>query len=170
MTTAERTVSGEALLFPVSVGKLVVMSICTLGFYELYWTHANWVRIRNRDRLSISPARRTLFALLFCYALFQRMRTLSLQAGGRSFPSALLVLGWAVTSGVGRFLPGPYSLLGLLGFVFFIPVQASVNQANLLSSPEHKRNSRLTIWNWLLVAPFGLLVLLAAVGSLVRGH
>jgi hypothetical protein len=163
---AESKGGGEALLFPVSISKLAVMSVCTLGFYELYWMHANWVRIRNRG-LSISPARRTLFALLFCYPLFRRMRVLSVSAGGRSFPAALLVLGWVITACTGRFLPAPYSLLSLLGFVFFVPVQASANQANALVAPEHHRNSRLTVWNWLLVVPFGLLVSLAIIGAFV---
>ena len=169
MSKAEHAVSSEGVLFPVSVLKLTVMSICTLGFYEWYWMHANWVRIRNRERLSISPARRTLFAIFFCYPLFQRMRALSVEAGGGWFPSALLALGWAITSGASRFLPAPYSLLALLGFVFFIPVQVSVNRANLLLAPEHQRNSRLSVWNWLLVAPFGLLMVLAIVGQFLRG-
>lgn len=162
MSKAENTESSAGSLFPVSVKKLIVMSICTLGFYELYWMHANWVRLRYRELPSISPARRTLFALVYCYPLFRRMRDLSIQSGGRSFPATFLALGWVIASGAGRFLPAPYSLVALLGFVFLIPVQASVNRGGRFAS-DQARNSKLTLWNWLLVVPFGLMTALTIV-------
>lgn len=167
MMNTEQRGGSEDILFPVSVPKLAVMSICTLGFYDLYWMHANWVRIRNRSGLSLSPAMRTVFAVLFLYPLLQRMRVLSVEAGGRSFPSLFLVVGWAITVGACRLLPAPYSLLSLLGFVFLIPVQASVNQANAHLFPLHHRNSRLSVWNWLVVVPFSLLMGLVIIGVFI---
>lgn len=33
--------------FPVSNTKLVLMSLATLGFYELYWFYKNWVFVKD---------------------------------------------------------------------------------------------------------------------------
>ncbi|QNP47506.1 hypothetical protein [Diaphorobacter aerolatus] len=71
--------------FPVSLRKLAVLSICTMGLYHLYWFHAHWrhVRVWNGG-CDFSPARRTLLFLFFCYPLFRRVRTLEAKTDGGS--------------------------------------------------------------------------------------
>jgi hypothetical protein len=56
----ERETDSRLMYFPVSLPKLVVMSICTLGFYNLYWQFCHWLCIRDYEEASISPAWITL--------------------------------------------------------------------------------------------------------------
>ena len=37
------------VFFPVSVSKLVLMYMVTLGLYQLYWFYKNWMVIRERE-------------------------------------------------------------------------------------------------------------------------
>ena len=47
--------SGTPMYFAVSPLKLVVMSVCTMGGYELYWFYRNWVLVKNMENTDISP-------------------------------------------------------------------------------------------------------------------
>jgi hypothetical protein len=44
-------------LFTASTFKLVLMSLCTFGLYEVYWFYKNWVCIKKRtgENLSMRP-------------------------------------------------------------------------------------------------------------------
>ena len=42
--------SSRLPLFPVATHKFIVLSICTLGIYELYWCYQNWKRIKAASR------------------------------------------------------------------------------------------------------------------------
>jgi hypothetical protein len=46
---------GRPLFFPVSITKFLLLSIGTLGLYEIYWFYKNWGFIKARDRSDISP-------------------------------------------------------------------------------------------------------------------
>ena len=50
--------------FPVSTLKLVIMSFCTLGVYEIYWFWMNWCSIKRHGERNIMPIWRSLFAPL----------------------------------------------------------------------------------------------------------
>jgi hypothetical protein len=60
--------------FPVSLMKLTVMSIVTLGLYELYWFYKNWTLIKERGKLEIAPFWRAFFAYFFCYQCFSPLQ------------------------------------------------------------------------------------------------
>ncbi len=51
--------------FAVSVGKFAVMSLCTFGFYELYWAYKHWDAMRRREQERLSPFWRAFFAPLW---------------------------------------------------------------------------------------------------------
>jgi hypothetical protein len=57
----ERETDSRLKYFPVPLPKLVVMSICTLGFYDLYWQFCHWLYIRDYEEARISPAWRGFF-------------------------------------------------------------------------------------------------------------
>lgn len=64
----------EPVFFPASLLKLGVLSVYTVGLYEIYWFYKNWQLIRARERSNDSPFLRAFFALFFCYSCFARMR------------------------------------------------------------------------------------------------
>ncbi len=135
--------------FAVSLWKLAVMSIFTLGLYDLYWFYRNWQRIRVREQRNMSPAARVFLALFFCFPCFRRIRSYGLAKGLRPAPPILLLaLLWTMAKLAGG-LPGPLGLVSLIGLLFLLPVQAYANRINAEDDPEHDRNGRFTQWNWL---------------------
>jgi hypothetical protein len=159
--------SGTPLFFAVSLTKFVVLSICTLGLYELYWFYRNWRLIKVREGVSMVPALRAFFAVFFCYALFARVRDRAAQREiGPTLAAGPLAAGWIITTVAAR-LPDPYWLIAFVAFVFLIPVQARVNRLNAEVAPGHDRNARFDVWDWLVVAPGALLFLAMLVGVFV---
>jgi len=146
--------------FAVSLLKFAVMSLFTLGLYELYWFYRNWQRIRVRQQRDIKPSLRTMFALIYCYPCFREIRKTGLQiVAGTAPPMGLLAAGWTVMY-LAFQLPKPGWLIAIFSWVFIVPVQAYVNQINLEAVPEHDRNSRFTAWNWVGICVGALVILL----------
>lgn len=162
---AVATVNTDVPFFPVSTFKLVLMSVCTLGVYELYWFYKNWQLVKARDGSDIYPFWRAFFGVFFCYSLFTKVRDHGHpDVGSNRLPAGALAFGWIVATLMWR-LPDPYSMCSLLAFVFMIPVQMTANRINSAVEPEHDRNGRLTWLNWVGVVIGGLVVALAIVGS-----
>jgi hypothetical protein len=157
--------AAEPPFFAVSLAKLVVMSVCTLSLYEIYWFYRNWKYIKGRERTNISPVPRAIFAVFYCYQCFARVRRYDAEKNGNStLLAGPLAIGWIVTTVLWK-LPDPYWWLSLLAFVFLIPIQAHANRLNAQVSPSHNRNTSLRGWNWLAVVLGGAFLLLALVGT-----
>jgi hypothetical protein len=153
--------TAEPPFFAVSLTKLVLMSICTFGLYEVYWFYRNWKCIKGRERSNISPALRAIFAVFYCYQCFARIRAYDIERNGSSPLSAgLLAIGWIITTLLSS-LPDPYWWISLLSFVFILPVQSYANRLNAQASPSHNRNASLRSWNWVALILGGALLLLA---------
>jgi len=146
--------------FAVSLWKFAVMSVCTLGLYELYWFYRNWQRVRVREQKGLSPAVRALFALIFCYPCFRRIGRYGVGIGLPPGPPMLvLALLWMIVELSGA-LPMPGTLISLSGFVLLLPVQAYANRINSEKVPGHDPNARLTLTNWVWIVLGGGLLLL----------
>ncbi len=52
-------------LFPVATHKFIVLSVCSLGIYELYWCYQNWKRLKQASGERLSPFWRAVFAPLW---------------------------------------------------------------------------------------------------------
>jgi len=59
----------KPIFSPVSKTKLAVMSICTLGMYDLYWFYKNWGLVKDRNNLEIKPFWRAFFAFFYCHLI-----------------------------------------------------------------------------------------------------
>lgn len=145
--------------------KLVVMSICTIGIYELYWYYKNWRLVKEREELDIMPFWRAFFAYFFCYSLFKRIQaSAESQNLQKSISPGLLATGWIVISILWR-LPDPYWLATYFAVFFLLPVQAVVNDINRVSNPKHDPNSNFTGWNIAAVVIGGLFFVLGLIGT-----
>lgn len=154
----------EAPWFSVSLTKLVVMLLCTLMMYQLYWLYQQWRRVKEREQLDILPAARAFFAIFFVYQLFGKVREFDTPSGrNRSLAAGALAAGWIITSLLWR-LPDPYWLVAFTGILFLLPVQAQANAINAEIDPAFDRNDRFTLLNWLVIVPGSLLYLLAMIG------
>lgn len=155
----------EPPFFAVSLTKLVIMSICTLSLYEIYWFYRNWHCVKVREGSNISPASRSIFGIFYCYQCFGRIRKFEIEKNGKSsLLAGPLAAGWIVTSLLWK-LPDPYWWVSMFAFVFFIPVQAHANRLNSQASPSHNQNSSISGWNWVAVVLGGILLLLAFAGT-----
>ncbi|MEG5059222.1 hypothetical protein QUB60_14575 [Microcoleus sp. A2-C5] len=158
----------QTIFFPVSRFKLFVMSIVTLGFYQLFWFYKNWQLLKAEDESNISPFWRTVFGGLFCYPLLAQIKK---WAKSRSvyanFSPLWLTVAWIAIILFCRNLPRPYTLAGLLSVIALLPVQKSVNELNTIMIPYHDPNSRFSVWNILTIAVGGSLLVRAIIVSLM---
>ena len=155
---------GVTMFFPVSTLKLVLMSLCTVGLYQLFWFYNNWTLLRERRESNGSPIWRAIFAILFCYPLFDRIRLKARSHDiATSLPAGPLAAGWIVFTLCAR-LPDPAFLLWPLSIACLVPVQKTVNAINAVTDPEHDPNARFSGWNIAALIIGGLLWLLALIG------
>ena len=155
----------ETPFFAVSLPKLVVLSLCTIGFYQLYWFYQNWCRIKEREGLDISPFWRSFWGYFFCHECFTHIRNHAERKGvAISFHAGALTAGW-IAANLSWNLPPPYSLIGYLAVVFLLPVQATVNRINCSVMPGRDPNSRFSSWNWLGIVVGGIFLLLVVIGA-----
>jgi hypothetical protein len=151
--------------FPVATHKFVVMSICTFGLYEMYWCFKNWQRIRQRSGEHLSPFWRALFAHLWGFSLFQRIRdsahdqkiTVDWSPGLLGTLYLLLGASWR--------LPDP---LWLIGFASLIPMVAVLQTTQAIHKKEKASESTNTTYSgtniaWIIIG--GSLLILAIVGT-----
>ena len=154
----------EAPFFAVSPLKLVVMSVFTLGLYELYWFYKNWQAIKLREKENISPFWRAVFGYFFCYALFSEVREWQQESGKGEMPAGWLAAGWIITSLMWR-LPDPLWLISWASILFLVPVQKVINDINRMEAPDHAPNDKIRGANWIAIAAGGLVMVLALVGT-----
>lgn len=155
----------DSHFFATSIAKLIVLSLVTFGFYELYWFYKNWKSIKEREQLDISPFWRAFFAPLFCYSLFTEINRAAVHHEAKEIPGpGILALLWFLLNVASR-LPDPYWLVSFLSFLCLLPAQNSVNQINRIVAPKHNENRRFSPLNVIGVIIGGLLLALAILGT-----
>lgn len=155
--------------FPVATHKLIVMSLCTFGLYQIYWSYQNWRRIRDQRGDPVSPFWRAFFAGIWNFALFGEIRDAADQNGlPFGWNSIVMGVGYIVLNGVWR-LPDPWSFFGFAAVLVLVPVNRTAQQVNERVSPgsHESRNTSYRGWNWLGLVLGGFLVLMAIVGLIV---
>ena len=151
--------------FPVAPHKFIVLSVCTLNIYTLYWCYQNWWRIRQRTAEHLSPFWRAVFAPFWGFSLFARIAA---RAGERGMPVAwnptLLGLAYLISTALGT-LPDPWWLVNLAAFVPFLPVVQSIQQLNQADAATESRNDAYSGANVATIVVGGVIVLLAVMGT-----
>lgn len=150
--------------FGVSITKLVVMSIFTGGFYEIYWCYRHWKAEREREKEDMMPFFRAVFAPLWAFSLFGRIQGMCAK---HVIPATWSATGLALiylTLSVASRLPDPLWLVSFLNFIPLIIVQRSVNALNAAIAPEAPQNDHFTGANVVLLLIGGVLVLLVILG------
>ena len=144
--------------FRVGTAKLLLMCVVTFGIYEIYWFYQQWRHVQRRGE-RVQPALRTLFAGLFCYALFRRVSQDATERGVAGAPSAVGCAVAFIALAVTVKLPDPWSTLSLLQLLPLALVQRAASAAALAAVPGADPNTRLTPINWVGIA-FGVMILL----------
>jgi len=103
--------------FSVAIPKFILMSIATIGLYQIYWFWKNWKVVESRESSKKYPLIRAVFAPIFAYSLFQRIKVAN---------PVVLALGYFVIGALWR-LPDSWGVLSVFSFVPLIPVQQMIN-------------------------------------------
>ncbi|GEM_PF-5201583 len=155
----------------LDVGKLVVLSMLTMGAYNVYWMYRNWKHIKEVTNKRIRPVALTVAVLfpILDIILFSRqfavIHKLTKKEGRRSFPlvwvcigyGILLLLGWALFAlSIQLGLIGDTSLalgglfvqmiITLLMALVLIPIQLALNDfwAHCLPGSARERPGSVT--------------------------
>lgn len=155
----------EYPFFPVATTKFVVLSVCTVGLYDLYWSYRNWQRIAKRTTTPISPFWRAFFAALWSYELFKAIRTEAAQRGILAdwSPGLLAVLFFALTASWR--LPGAWWFIGFLSFAPMVPVAQTIEALNEAVIAAESPNRAYTGANILIIVLGTIFVSLAVIGT-----
>lgn len=157
--------AGPPLFFTASPLKLVLMSLCTLGLYELYWFYRNWVLIKARTGEDLMPFWRAFFAPLWAYSCFKHIHAAAAENGTPAPPpSALLAAAYFILQAMWR-LPDAYWLISIFSFVPLLLANTAAIAINRKAAGDGHDNAHFSAWNWVGLVAGGLLFLLAVVGS-----
>jgi len=152
--------------FAVSTSKFVVISLCSLGFYQLYWAYKHWDAQRRRDQEDLSPFWRAFFAPLWGFSLLPRLQRITAVYGApATWSGSALALAYFLL-GIAWRLPDPWWLVSILSFLPLLVVQRSINRLNALVAPDAPRNDSYSGLNVVLIVIGGLVLLLAILGTL----
>jgi hypothetical protein len=151
--------------FAVGTVKLVVMSLVTLGAYEVYWFYKQWKSVKERTGASVHPVLGAIFSGLSGFWLFKRVEDAAREAGVRvGWSGAGMALAYLLLALLHR-LPDPWWLASFLSVLPVVAVQSAVNAIHARKAPLAAKNEALTAWNWAGVVVGGLLLLLATLGA-----
>jgi hypothetical protein len=156
-----------ALYFSVSKTKLILMSIFTLGLYEIYWFYKNWNHVKIRTRQKIRPFWRAIFSVFFCYSLFKNVQeSADSHSDRQAINPGWLALGYILFI-IAYNLPDPFWTVSLLVFLPLLPVQGAINKINAKVAPAAVRNSNFSVKNIFVMIIGGLCLALATLGMTV---
>lgn len=146
-----RSLAGPAspAWFVVGPGKLIVMSVVTLGMYQIYWFYQQWKRVRDGGE-DVWPLPRAVFGVLFSYPLFKRMADSSPDEAPAGGPG-LLAIAYGLLC-LASNLPFPLALVSALAVLPVAAMQRLASAAAERDFPHDDPNRRLTVANWLVVA------------------
>ncbi|MEP6605903.1 MAG: hypothetical protein ABJA60_07270 [Nitrosospira sp.] len=158
-------VPAACVFFRVSLFKLTIMSLFTLGLYEIYWCYRNWQLVKAHETLRILPFARAFFTIFFCYQFFVWVRKAGLrQKNSQPLAPGALAVGWIAFYFIGG-LPDPYWVISLLKVFFLLPVQARINHINAIQAPTLDINSHFSPWNWVVIVVGAILFIFAIIES-----
>ena len=154
-------------LFPVTTRKLIVLSICTLGIYELYWCYHNWKRIKRSSGEDLSPFWRAFFAPLWGFSLFKKIRTVATEAGvSVNWNSDSVAIAYLVLAMTCR-LPDPWWLISFATLLPLILVQQTAQRLNerYITPNSEALDDKYSTANIVTIVIGGLLFVLALIGA-----
>lgn len=173
LSTAE-TSATQVQLFTSSITKIIVLSVFTLGLYNLYWHFKQWQFQKRYAGHDCIPVLRAIFQLFFTHALFAtvaenaRIQQIKFSWNNNALATIYILL-LVLSNFSDKLLPDPvmgFLLSVLITFALLAivcVVQKTINQIN--GDPQGSQNAQFTPWNWLAIvlgAAFWALILFGA--------
>jgi hypothetical protein len=158
--------------FPVSLPKLLLLSLASFGLYEIYWFYQSWKLVKVRDQQDIRPFWRGFFAVFFCNELAKTIKRdcarhdIEPKSSLTSHATlwVVLTIGGNVLS---RLTDGPLWVLSLAAVFPLMIIQKTVNELNHRVAPLHDPNTRFSVLNIVGIALGLILLALSIAGSMM---
>lgn len=104
----------------ISTNKFLTLCFFSLNLYLLWWSYKTWRFFKERENLSIIPALRAIFTIIFMIPLFEKIKLLCFDRDANpKYNSILLFLGVLVLN-LSGYLPQPFNLVSIFASVFFV--------------------------------------------------
>ncbi len=156
--------STEPAFYVVSPRKFLILIISTMGLYLTYWFYKHWRQQKLKHNENIWPVARTIFALFFTPALFNRIRGVLIDAGKKFQWSNQLIALYIVFSifhnvstQLSSKAPGDVTLI-VMNLLTLIPMifatyKAQQNANIACDDPQGEQNNTITPVNiiWILL-------------------
>ena len=153
--------------FSITFLKFLLLTIATVGLYEIWWFYEHWRQVRNTTGARITPVARAIFSPIYCYALFNRVKN-DLEDHGlysKFSPGLLTVIYIGLLAA--QQLPDPYWMVSLLSLLPLLAVQAGVNRLHYEVDPAYDRNGRFGLGGGAVLVVGGILWSLIFLGTFV---
>lgn len=152
--------------YVISTVKLVILSITSLGLYEIYWFYKHFKSFKEENSWDITPWARAVFAPLMAHSLFIEVRESVKKVDDHKTLSAGLLAGLYFLFNIFWRLPGLYWLLSFLTIIPLIQVQNVINFYWAKKYNDRIPEVKFNVWNYLIAVIGSILLLLAILGSL----
>jgi hypothetical protein len=138
----------------VSDVKFAVLSIVSLGLYNLLWTYNAWRFLAQYKKMDIMPAARTLLNVFYYPSLFSNIQKLAKENNSKSDYVPLFLFIMYVGFIIIQYFNAKLGILALFAFVFLIPVNSDLNflKQNLKEVRIKKEN----LFSDILILVFGI--------------
>ncbi|MGY0040217.1 hypothetical protein [Pedobacter sp. NJ-S-72] len=119
----------------IKESKFLLLSILTFGLYPVWWIYKAWIFFIQKERSDANPAIRVVFNPFFLLPLLNRIQRYAKQEGfiGSCYPVISFII--IVVVSCCSFFPPPFSFVGILNCLFFLPAVKALNYAKQ-QSPE----------------------------------
>ncbi len=155
----------DALYYPISVTKFVVLYISTFGAYSFFWAYKNWQWVRDGEGKAVMPFWRAVFLIITNFSLFSRIAHAGPDGGSRLLqwlyaPAAFtIMIVEIVTNSADRVeaIPDWVFLFQIVSMLVTIPFVQYIRAINAENSNVVAKNSEFTWHSWVAVG-VGVLV------------
>lgn len=128
-------------LFAISPIRLAILSVLTLGWYEVYWFYRNWEALKGVDKEVKHPVWRAIFTIFYCFALFKTILKAAKKLGykGSYSPGTLATFyiiiilvskGWSRAENIDKTTDIILLIAISLSFLPLLYVQNAINHIN----------------------------------------
>jgi len=140
-----RPTQASTPFYPMSLIKLYVLSVMSMGLYQLYWFYRNWTYVKLINKSSIMPFWRSFFSIFWYYPFYTTLVTDSQQRYGdnRVFIKSLAML-FALSYFMLQILSS-FDILFSIGLVIspllLLPMANYINHIEGDQAPYYRENS-----------------------------
>jgi hypothetical protein len=145
--------------YVISTTKFAILSVATLGIYEVYWFYKQWKSLKAERNLDIGPLGRAIFAPFFSFSFFNHISELGEKY--KKIPGRWLAAAYFALVVANR-IPEVGWVVASFSFLPLIPAQNAFNNYWNEKFEERVQKSGFGVWE-ILITIVGIGVILLAI-------